>query len=478
MLEPDREAELRGLIEWKLSRSGLFVPKEALDPERALVGCFPKQRAFVLDESRRVCAVCGRRAGKTIGDMFLLAYTAEKYPGCHSVYIAKTRLYAKELMWRQLVVFVRGLHPKARINETELLIVLPSGSTIKMAGAKDEDEADKARGFPYKLAIMDEVQSFRDGVLKYLLTEVLGASLSDYKGRLVCTGTPNSACLGYLYDIDQGDLKTSWSHHYWTMLDNSMFPQWAGLDDWEERAASFLAEELEEFDLDPNDPWVQREYFGKWVKSLDAFILQIDEEKNTYSPPAPDGLETVLGIDLGFRDESAFVVNGFSKSRAEVYLLAEEAHAGMPMGQIIDLARGFIDRWRPIRTVVDPATGGAMLVEELRRRYGVSIQYAEKDAKAAFFRLWNADIRACRYFFMKGSRALQQAKNAQWNDKFTRELEGIPFDLVDANLYSWRECCHFIPPRPPRAPRFELDEDDDELVRAPSRGIRGRMRTA
>lgn len=479
MLDSVEQLELDGLVHWELSRSGrLWLPDGAEDPERILVGCFDKQLNFIHDDHRRVCAVCGRRAGKTVADMYLLLWTCMKHPGCHTCYGAQTRLYAKELMWRMLCTAAKAFFPGCKTNETELLIVMPNGSTIKLFGAKDINEADKARGFAYLLAILDEVEMFRDEILKYLLDEVLKASLADYRGRLVVTGTPDARCMGYLYDVDQGEKKKGWSHHYWTMLDNAMFPQWAGRPDWKQLAVDFIAQELAEFDLDVNDPWVQREYFGKWVKSLDAFILHIDDEENVYDPPPPKNLEHVLGIDLGFSDESAFVVNGFSRSQAMVYHLAEEAHPGMGMGEIVALAKGFIEAWNPIRTVVDPATGGASLIEELRRRYGVSIQYAEKNEKAAYFRLWNADVRARRYKFMRGSRTLTQAKGAQWNDKFTREREGIPFDLVDADLYSWRECYHFIPPRPPTPPRLEYDEEEDEIRVRPTEGTRRRHRRA
>ena len=424
---------------------------------------FDKQRAFILDDSRRKVAVTGRRAGKTYGDGVHLLYTASLTPNCYVGYGAETRIAAKDLLWRPLTLLARKYFPGARTNDTELHIELPNRSMIKLFGAKDESEADKARGYPFRLVILDEVEAVRSPVLKYLLEDVLTASLADYQGALVCTGTPDASCMGYLYDIDQGEKKGPWSHYHWTMAENERFPRWSGRPDWREIAASFIQEELDELAIDINDPFVQREYFGRWVRSADAFILQIDEAINVYSPPAPPDLEHVLGIDLGFRDESAFVVNGFSRARGEVYQIAETGNPGLPIGQIIEIAKGLIEKYQPIRTVVDPATGGAALVEELRRRYGVSIQYAEKENKAAYFRLWNADIRAGRYKFLKGSKALAQGKAGQWNEKYTREMEGIPFDYFDSCLYSWRECYAWLPPRsmPILRPRHSEDSDVD-----------------
>jgi hypothetical protein len=459
---PDRWDILEEILEARRFARRLETPD--FDPETILLECFDKQCGFIRSTSRRKVAVTGRRAGKTVSDRYHLVYTAAANPGCYCGYGAKTRSFAKDLIWRDLVQLVRRFFPSAKINETELKIILPSGSVIKVFGAKDFDEADKARGFPFLLVLLDEVEAFRSEVLEYLLNEVLAASLADHHGTIAVTGTPDGSCMGYLYDIDQGEWADSWEHHHWTMADNARFPQWAGKENWREIADRFIASELAELRLDPSDPWVQREYFGKWVRSLDAFILHIDDTQNVYDGPAPPGLEHVLGIDLGFSDESAFSVQGFSRTTGRVYHVAEVSHPGMGMGEIVAVARGLIEQYRPIRTVIDPATGGANLVEELRRRYGVGVQYAEKDNKAAYFRLWNADIRSYRYLFLRGSRALAQARAVQWDDAYKKEREGIPCDLVDASLYAWRECYHYLPKREIVVQRIlDPSRDDSEL---------------
>jgi hypothetical protein len=449
------------------------MSQDVVDPIRIIDPCFDKQRSFILDPARRKVAVTGRRAGKTVGDRFLLLYLAAKDSGAHIGYGAKTRAYAKDLMWRDLSVLAKKHFPAARTNETELLIELPNRSVIKLFGANDQDEADKARGFPFRAVVLDEVESIRTVVLKYLLEDVLAASLADYRGALICTGTPDASCMGYLYDIDQGERRSAWSHHHWTLTENPRFPQWAGDPDWRLRAAAFIAQELSELALDQTDPWVRREYFGEWVRSLDAFILHIDEGANTYEAglALPLDVQYILGIDLGFRDESAFALTAFSVSANKAWHVTDISHPGMGMGEIVEVARGLIDRYRPIRTVVDPASGGANLVEELRHRYGVGVQYAEKENKASYFRLWNADIRMGRYFFLSNSKALGQARGVQWNEKFTREMEGPPCDLVDALLYAWREAYHYLPSREKviqRRNRID-DDDDSDLESQPAR---------
>jgi hypothetical protein len=432
----------------------------AFDPVRILDGCFDLQRQFILDPSRRKVAVTGRRAGKTVADVYHLLYTAALYPNSHVGYCAETRKVAKDLAWRDLSSITRIWYPDCRTNETELTVELPNKSIIRFFGANDVGEANKARGFPFRLFIIDEVEAIRGLVLKVLLEDVLTASLADYGGALVCTGTPDAACMGYLYEIDKGDKAAPWAHYHWTMADNEMFPRWAGRADWRDAAAGFIAAELQDMALDITHAFVRREYFGEWVPSADAFILHVDDKLNVYDPPAPTGLTYVLGIDLGFRDESVFVLTGFSVQEGRAYSVLETGHSSMAMGEIIGIARGLIERYHPVKTVIDPASGGANLVEELRHRYGVSVQYAEKESKAAFCRLWDADIRTGRYLFPRGSKSLAQSRSVQWNEKCTRELEGVPCDYFDASLYSWREAYHYLPKKK-IVVQQELGEEQD-----------------
>ena len=440
-----------------------------------LAPLFPEQREFVTDPSRQKSAVCGRRAGKTVADVYYCLHDAASGPSRYVGYVADTLKLAKKLMWRPLVRLAKDAYPDCEVSKQDMSVVLPNRSIIQLAGAKDHGEADSLRGWPYNLVILDEVATFNDEVLEYLLNDVLKASLADYRGTLVCNGTPNPSCSGFLYDIDQGDKAASWKHFHWTLLDNERFPQWAGKPNWRELAAGFMQEELAELGLDINDPWIQREYMGRWVRSSDAFILQVDDKRNIYAGDLPQDTQYILGIDLGFKDESAFVLTGFSQKEQRVYHVTDCSHPGMAMGEIIEIARGFVERYGPIRTVVDPASGGMNLVEELRRRYGVSIQCAEKSDKAAYFRLWNADIRAGRYLFLPGSKLLGQAKALQWNKLYTRERENIPCDLADAALYSWREAYHFIPMKVPVL--LKSRDDDEYLFEPPTRREVQRVRT-
>ena len=409
--------------------------------------CFQLQKDYILSPSRRKVAVTGGRAGKTFSNVYYLLYTALDRPGCFVAYTTKTRQFAKDLAWRPLVQLVGIYDPGAKVNISELTIDLSNGSFIRLAGCDDEGEADKLRGKPWSLVVIDEVQAIKPNVLKYLLDDVLRARLADYKGTLACTGTPNASCSGHLYDIDQGDKKDSWTHFHWTLVENQEFPQWAGKDNWQELAKQFIEDELIEQHLDINDPMVQREYFGRWEKSLDDFILHIEDSINVYSPndaSIPNDLRYVLGIDLGYNDESGYVINGYSRQTQKVYHITDIAHPKLPMGEIIDIARGLIERYHPVKVVIDPATGGQFLVEELRRRYKIPCLAADKQKKAAHYRIWNADIRCGRYQFLLG-KLLKQAKALQWNDQYTREMEGIPNDLADACLYSYIECYHYLP---------------------------------
>src|SRR5690242_3859010 len=59
----------------------------------------PKQSAFVLDRSRRKCALAGRRSGKSHGVAAWLLEGGEQDPGGLSVYVARSKGNARLIIW-------------------------------------------------------------------------------------------------------------------------------------------------------------------------------------------------------------------------------------------------------------------------------------------------------------------------------------------------------------------------------------------
>lgn len=408
-----------------------------------LVGLFDKQKNLVQDVKKRKVAVTSRRAGKTWTIERYLVNTCLTIPNALCVYICDTRDHAKKLVWDQLLRLNKDFDLGMIPNHSELTAKFPNGSRLWLAGVADEQAKERLRGHAFHLVCIDEAQSIPDRILRPLMREIVGPGLKDYDGVLLVTGTPNPSCQGFFYDISE-DPKSVYSVHKWTVLDNRKFPVWSGQYGWKKKAVAALEKWRLEEGFDPDDPEFLREYKGLWIRSEDDFIYKIyDDRVLVDKADIPAGLVYVLGIDMGYFDNSAYIMLGYDQTEQMAYHVDDFTASGLSLTDIVDKANEFIERYSPERVVIDPAAGGMHLVEEIRARYDLECDAAEKSKKAAFYKLLRADFRRGKSKVIRGSKLEKQLRALRWDKNFKRELEGIECDLADAYLYAWRDCLHY-----------------------------------
>ena len=137
-----------------------------------------------LDAHRFSVLVAHRRMGKTVlavNHLIKRAICDQKERGFYA-YIAPFRVQAKAIAWAYLKYYTAPI-PLIKINEGELSILLPNGSTIRIFGA---DNPDALRGLYFDGVVMDEVAQMKPEVWG----EILRPALSDRKGWAVFIGTP------------------------------------------------------------------------------------------------------------------------------------------------------------------------------------------------------------------------------------------------------------------------------------------------
>jgi len=419
---------------------------------------FDKQKSFADDPSKRKGALTSRRAGKTHDVTREQLQTCLDVPGAVAVYATDTRDHAKKLVWEE-VLKINNLHNlRIKFNHSELLATFPNGSRYWLAGVSDDTAKERLRGYKFDDFTLDEAQSIPERILRPLLREVVYPGLADRDGTLRVTGTPNRSCSGFLYDICH-DKSLGFSIHNWTVLDNPRLDIWNGQPNWREIAERKIEEWRVQNGFEPNDPAFLREYMGMWVRSEEDFIYRLTEH-STYTGEYPILASTVMGIDLGFRDEAAWVIAAYDRHEQKCYEVAHRAQAGLDMTGIMNITREMIETYHPERTVIDWASGGHHLIEEIRKRYKIKCSAAEKTKKAAFMRLLNADMRTGRAVILADGKLKTQIEKVRWNKDSSREEEGIQCDLHDAWLYAWREAKHYM--------HIELDKtpEEDKLWKA------------
>ena len=146
------------------------------------------RKEILNDQHRFKVIVAGRRWGKTyLALMWLCSGFIQ--PGESRWFIAPTYKQGKMIAFPVLRQIFRG---KARINESELKVILPNDAEICIKGADNEDSL---RGAGLNRVILDEYAYFKPHVWEEIVLPMLAIS----KGDAMFIGTPS----GYnaMYDL-------------------------------------------------------------------------------------------------------------------------------------------------------------------------------------------------------------------------------------------------------------------------------------
>lgn len=506
-----------------------------------LDGANPKQRALILDTSTYLGALCPRRSGKTYGVVSKALWVGESRPGTRILIISLTLKSTVENYWSGAPGGLWSQSAKydldLKFNTTAHTWVHPNGSRGMLAGAETKADIEHLRGAAAEadLVILDECKSFAPSHLEDLIENVVEPGLMTRNGQLLMVGTPGSIPLGPFYaatclqnrvlapaegnpertkptcipwaereipgpaysGLQPDEFFDLFSLHTWTIEDNIAAPgQWA-------RA---LITKRRRGWSDEHPTW-RREYLGEWVSDANELVYayaRMRAQNKCEWRPNPDcgitGLEPsegpwhlLLGLDLGFVDDSAMVLVAYSETLQELRHVYDLKAPGMDAQLFAQEVTGIIDYYgQPEMVVADVGGGGSkMVIEMLNQRYGLAIQPAEKRFKQDHIELINGDFLADRIKIIPNSDLDHELCGLQWdlsnNSKIMlartgrlREDPSCPNHLCDALLYIWRFSYHFwsgpkISGPERNTPEWWQIEEQREMERAISRRRQGPM---
>lgn len=401
--------------------------------------CFKEQREFILDKSPWVTASCSRRAGKSIGCAVDLMLTATSNNKVTCLYITLTRSTAEKLVWPALLELNLKHGFNAKPNISKLSLTFPNGSVIYLSGCSNKAEVEKFRGLALKLVYIDEVQSFKS-FIKELIDDVLAPALLDHAGSMKFIGTPAPLRRGYFWDVIQSD---SYSHHKWTFWNNPYILEKSGTTH-----QALMDRELKRRGVSITDPSIRREWFGEWIDDTNALVCRYDRIRNGCSE-IPHLTDFVIGIDLGFNDADAIAILGWHKNLKQCYLVEEIITPKQGITELLGQIEIVYKKYNPLKMVMDEGGLGKKIAEELRKRYSLPIQAAEKSRKLEFIELMNDAFRTKTLFADPKSRFAQDSLTIEWDyDKSTADKMVIKrdphSDIFDAVLYAYRETLHWL----------------------------------
>ncbi len=209
---------------------------------------------------RFACIVAHRRAGKTVACINDLLRSALTNPYSRSLYayIAPTYAQAKATAFDYLIEATGPLIPfGAKVNQSELKVDLPNGSTIRLFGA---DNYDTLRGLRLDGCVLDEYANIDPRAW----TQVIRPALSDRRGYATFIGTPRGH--NHFYDIYRGTpenptgLRNPKEWYTATLKASDLVPL-NDLDPVEAKRQNLLtSDELENAKRQSGDDWYAQEY--------------------------------------------------------------------------------------------------------------------------------------------------------------------------------------------------------------------------
>jgi hypothetical protein len=441
---------MRDLLNYSVSQSMTTDPR----PWRTRLASIPQQLAFFDDPSTRKTACCTRRAGKTEADTSILIEALHQHPKRIALYVTLTAETSQDNQEAALDAanLAYGLKLSKSAAGHGLRYHNEAGGCIWLAGCKDKHEAEKYRGLPYSIVVIDEGGTHRAPVLQYLIDASVGPALTDIGGQIVLTGTPGEIPTGFFWAASTGldpKITNNWSPHRWSVRDNPHHPFGRDPDALE-------AHRIER-GLAPDDPTWQREYLGLWVLDVNALIYHYNPAKNQLTDALPRGYGEpyyVLGIDLGYDDETAFVVTATMRGFPFVHVVRAEGQSGLRVAGIAQEIHRLKQDFNFTRMVIDQGGLGKTIAETLRHEYNLSVEAAEKSDKAAWIKrvqddLANGNIKLAR----EALGLADEWVTLPWDDKRQNHRPGFVDHKSDAFLYSYRhqlrsEVWEHAPPEP------------------------------
>ncbi len=461
-----------------LAQVGLLFGYKPLDPEWASWCDFlhEKQGKVANDNATNIAVLAGRRAGKTEGCIYWLAKDWRSYAGKKSLYVASTIGSAREIIWDRLHDFDEKFGIGIDFNESRLEARFPNGYTILVTGCENKKQANRvARGKRFVKVVIDEMELFDDGMIRYFIRSALKPTLMDFGGKLMLMGTPGTVLQGLWFEITGGHalraandnddtddktlrLRSRWSIHYFSALDNPHIGYPGG-------AAQYFLDQLEENGWSDDDPEFVTEYRGLWVKDTNAFVYSFSPGKNLYDEEdewdLQGALRVVIGVDIGDQDGCGFAVWAKRWDSDELRCLESYSTINLDDDELAAEIRKLMKRYRSHNVFMDSKGHGATTICKSMLNYGIPAQPAENNRKKLpLIRALKAVLRSgkgklhptrCRHL-------LGQLKTMVWNAERDSHQEGIPDESIDASLWAVFELRKLAAVPPEKKPKLNAEE--------------------
>lgn len=372
-----------------------------------------------LEENRFWVHVAARRTGKSYGAA-ILAFTKLLEPG-QQVMVVAPNFSLSSIIWDYVTDLIKktGIETE-QYNQKDKIVKLINGSIFRLLSANNRDSLV---GRAANLLIIDEAAIIPND--EYFIRD-LRPALSTFKdSRCLWISTPRGKA-NYLYD-------------YYQRGQDSSYDEW-GSATFTWRANPLLSEKdvLEAKRAMTNALYMQ-EYECAWTTTEDQIYEGLDEDKHMDLYNDKAFTEVFAGLDVGYRDDNAFVVIG-ADGEGNYYLLDEFISRESTTSGLASIIQEKIDEWDIENIYID--SSAAQVKADFAYEHDIVTTNAIKSVNDGISFVQNLIEKDRLHFDIENTSQCWSAMNAyKWNSKSdnpkpVHDFASHPCDAIRYALYT------------------------------------------
>lgn len=396
-----------------------------------------RQKAFLQLDCLE--ALYGGAAGGGKSDALLMAALQHvTVPGYSALLLRRTYadLALPEAIMDRSKTWLMG--SGAEWNDRDKRWTFPSGATLTFGYLDNDRDRYRYQSAAFQFIGWDELTQFPKGWYLYLFSRL--RRLEKHPVPLRMRGASNPGGIGH-----------EWvKQRFIDEPDDRMFVP-ARMDDNPHLDRVSYLHSLQQ--LDPTTRAQLLE--GKWVRDASGLVYMWERSRNgaPASAESADGWRTVLGIDFGYTDSTAFCILSWPKYSRTVTVVESHKQTGLIPSACAEEVKRLDAIYHFDRIVGDIGGLGKGYAEEMRQRFGIPIEPAQKQNKLGYISLINGAFIRGELMVVRGTNQelIRELEELPWNEERTAEEQGFENHLTDALLYGWRAAVAWNEKDPPSA---------------------------
>ena len=323
----------------------------------------PSQIAIInaVNKYRFVCAAVSRRQGKTYISN-IIGQVVALWPKC-DILIMSPNYSLSQISWDLQRELIKKTGIETIVdNKKDKIIGLANGSTIRMGSI---NQVDSSVGRSYDLIIFDEA-ALVDG--RDAFERALRPTLDREGARAIFISTPRG--------------KTNWFADYYNRGYSDEFKEWCSIKATYEDNPRMTEDDIAEARKTMTAALFKQEYEADFstyegqIWALDVHRHVIGGEDCEEQLPEREEMDIIAGLDMGYKDATAYVIVGYQWKTEKFYVLDEY----MESEKVTSHYAGEINRvnaeWDPDFIFID--SSAAQTKADLAYDYGIIASNAKK----------------------------------------------------------------------------------------------------